>query len=264
MKTLTSNIKFQATDKGNIYHTVVTFEYRGRTYEADVQHNLKANAIVVFGMHNPETLTDFKGKSFAEIEKEIIQVYKELVVPTFAQMEQENSNSKEQIKMKKYTKEQLNNMLAEEVRSIAKNEFKLALSSQGKRFTKPQLISKIMGIHMVSDVVEELKAEERKCKLYTGSDIGKQKGRPLPQKYDTLPLDKKHIEGQAQKARTLLKQALNDIELKKAITLTQQAIAFWKAVSKQEKKNMFQKRKIDKEVLLMEVAVKPYLKKVGK
>lgn len=66
--------------------------------------------------------------------------------------------------MKKYTAEQLNDMLLGEVKEIAKNEFKLALSERGKRFTKSQLISKIIGICMVSDVMEELRQENQKVK----------------------------------------------------------------------------------------------------
>jgi len=60
--------------------------------------------------------------------------------------------------MKKYTAEQLNNMKVEQVRKVAKNEFKLALSEKGKRFTKGQLITKIIAM----TASEEIKQEEKK------------------------------------------------------------------------------------------------------
>lgn len=150
--------------------------------------------------------------------------------------------------MKKYTAEQLNNMLVAKVKEIAKNEFKLALSEKGKRFTKSQLISKIMEAQTVKK---------------TAIDVSKPVGTPLSTVYSTLPLDKKKVEIEAYNARTLLSQAKTQQDLKRAITQVQNSISFWSSVSKEEKKNILQKRKIDKVVMQMNVILKSYKKKVS-
>lgn len=150
--------------------------------------------------------------------------------------------------MKKYTAEQLNDMLVGEVKEIAKNEFKLALSEKGKRFTKSQLVSKIM---------------EAQTAKKTAIDVSKPVGTPLSKAYSTLPLDKKKVEIEAYNARTLLSQAKTQQDLKRAITQVQNSISFWSSVSKEEKKNILQKRKIDKVVMQMNVILKSYKKKVS-
>lgn len=150
--------------------------------------------------------------------------------------------------MKKYTAEQLNDMKVEEVRKVAKDEYKLALSEKGKRFTKSQLISKIM---------------EAQPAKKTTIDVSKPVGTPLSKVYSTLPLDKKKVEIEAYNARTLLSQAKTQQDLKRAIAQVQNSISFWSSVSKEEKKNIIQKRKIDKVVMQMNIILKSYKKKVS-
>lgn len=73
--------------------------------------------------------------------------------------------------MKKYTIEQLNGMLLEEIKKVAKNEFGLALSEKGKRFTKGQLIVKITSLITNEEIKEEESKSQKANPLKVRLDV---------------------------------------------------------------------------------------------
>lgn len=180
--------------------------------------------------------------------------------------------------MTKYTKEQLNGMLVEKVRSIAKNEFKLALSSQGKRFTKPQLIETIVTLCNATKTIEVQEGAQRKVKVYTnnnigkssktrtgvtlGTDVGEPKGTPLPVN-PSLPVDQQQIERLVPNVRKALKEAKSNDQLKQVVSMIVQQCAIWTQIANIENKNRFQKSKIDRNVRMALTITRPYAKKVG-
>ena len=139
--------------------------------------------------------------------------------------------------MKTYTVEQLKDMNVTEVKAIAKNERKLKLSSNGKRFTKPELISMIL------------------------ESQPKKKSRKTTQKPTIITIDTSKIDSIVIQCKKLLSENVGknkDIAIQKVIGVIQEL----QLQNKKEKVNMFQNRKRNKYINNLKLLLAQYGKKI--
>lgn len=140
--------------------------------------------------------------------------------------------------MTTYTTKNLSAMNATEIKSIAKNEFKLSLSSNGKRFTKLELVSSIM---------KEQSKRKRKVTMETKKNI-------------TI-LNTTKLESIVAQTRKLLSESNGATELQANVKLIESAIDHLNLETRNEKKNMFQNKKRNNAVKLMTIMLKSFKNK---
>jgi hypothetical protein len=211
--------------------------------------------------------------------------------------------------MTNYTTKQLLSLKVNEVKAIAKNEYKLALSSNGKRFTKEELASSIMKSQSKAKRKETLKTKQNKT-VYSGEqksgkthslinlhnytdysnlgigNIGKGKTMkvtessisPIQKKVESeklataiinemsmklSPLDVNKVETIVAQSKKLLKSSKNNEELEENIRFVYEATNELRKQFLAEKKNMFQNKKRNNAISLMNVMINSYKKKLS-
>lgn len=152
--------------------------------------------------------------------------------------------------MKKYTIEQLETMKLDEIKGIAKNEFKLPLSEKGKRFTKGQLIVKITAMVTSHEIKEEEKKEVR-----------------VPIKFG---LDTKNTHTIIAQAKRLLDNAVNSYgytndekRLNASVSHVEETIQLLRTQIVKGKIKGLKRTQINNAISLMSIMVNSYRKKVG-
>jgi len=138
--------------------------------------------------------------------------------------------------MKTYTAEQLKDKNLNEIKAIAKSERKLKLSSNGKRFTKSELISMIL------------------------ESQPKKKARKTTQKPNAIiTIDTNKIDSVVIQCKKLLSESKNkNIAIQKVVEVIQEL----QLQNKKEKINMFQNRKRNKYINSLKLLLAQYGKKV--
>lgn len=152
--------------------------------------------------------------------------------------------------MKKYTIGQLEAMKLDEIKGIAKNEFKLALSEKGKRFTKGQLIVKIAAMVTSHEIKEEEKKEVK-----------------VPIKFG---LDTKNTHTIVAQAKKFLDNAVNSYgyindkkRLNASISHVEETIQLLRKQIVKGKAKGMKRKQVNSAISLMSIMVNSYRKKVG-
>lgn len=196
------------------------------------------------------------------------------------------------------TKFLLTEKTATEVKSIAKNEYKLALSSNGKRFTKEELVSSIMKEQSkrkrkATMQAKKFTGEQQSGKAYSFPKCESEHVKKLiighgnphieiikNKKKSAEPIQDNHIHSEylmfnysndlnvnkvetiVMQATKLLKESSDNDALKFNIERVENTISELQGQIKEEKRNMFQNKKRSYAIKMLNILVKQYERKV--